>query len=190
MSWCVAAQLARRSSPASHCTGTPFAGYRWEREIITLAVHWYCSYRLSAANMCDLLAERGLDVSARTALARALGYAVTAEATLSDTGPNATLARPGLTALLGLLATGAVAAVIVHTLDRLARPQSLALEALLTELRRRAVPLDIARAPKEYWYDPAAGTLLSDAQAVAAASREEWRPPEYIIIPREYDEAR
>ena len=129
-------------------------------------------------------------VAACQALARALGYAVTAEATLSDTGPNATLARPGLTALLGLLATGAVAAVIVHTLDRLARPQSRALEALLTELRRRAVPLYVARAPKGYWYDPATGTLLSDAQAVAAASREEWRPPEYIIVPREYDEAR
>ena len=30
-------------------TGTPFASYRWERDIITLAVHWSCSYRLSAA---------------------------------------------------------------------------------------------------------------------------------------------
>ncbi len=49
-------------------TGTPFAGYRWERDIIALAVHWYCSYRLSAANVRDLLAERGLDVSARTVL--------------------------------------------------------------------------------------------------------------------------
>ena len=49
-------------------TGTPFASYRWERDIIALAVHWYCSYRLSAANVRDLLAERGLDVSARTVL--------------------------------------------------------------------------------------------------------------------------
>src|SRR5918992_253142 len=49
-------------------TGTPFAGYRWEQDIIALAVHWYCSYRLSAANVRDLLAERGLDVSARTVL--------------------------------------------------------------------------------------------------------------------------
>jgi transposase-like protein len=49
-------------------TETPFAGYRWERDIIALAVHWYCSYRLSAANVRDLLAERGIDVSARTVL--------------------------------------------------------------------------------------------------------------------------
>jgi transposase-like protein len=49
-------------------TGTPFAGYRWPRAIITLAVHWYCGYRLSAANVVALLAERGIDVSARTIL--------------------------------------------------------------------------------------------------------------------------
>ena len=49
-------------------TGTPFAGFRWPRAIITLAVHWYCSYRLSAANVVTLLAERGIDVSARTVL--------------------------------------------------------------------------------------------------------------------------
>src|SRR5688572_15941224 len=49
-------------------TATPFAGFRWPREIITLAVHWYCSFRLSAANVRDLLAERGIDVSARTIL--------------------------------------------------------------------------------------------------------------------------
>jgi transposase-like protein len=49
-------------------TATPFAGFRWPRAIITLAVHWYCSYRLSAANVAALLAERGIDVSARTVL--------------------------------------------------------------------------------------------------------------------------
>ncbi len=49
-------------------TATPFAGYRWPRAIITLAVHWYCSYRLSAANVVALLAERGIDISARTVL--------------------------------------------------------------------------------------------------------------------------
>ncbi len=49
-------------------TGTPFAGFRWPRAIITLAVHWYCSFRLSAANLVALLAERGIDVSARTVL--------------------------------------------------------------------------------------------------------------------------
>src|SRR5919202_635529 len=49
-------------------TGTPFAGYRWPREIIVLAVHWYCSFRRAAANVVELLAERGVDVSARTVL--------------------------------------------------------------------------------------------------------------------------
>src|SRR5687767_8730562 len=38
-------------------TGTPFAGYRWPREIIALTVHWYCSFRLAAANVVELLAR-------------------------------------------------------------------------------------------------------------------------------------
>jgi IS6 family transposase len=49
-------------------TGTPFAGHRWPREIIVTAVRWYCRFRLSAADVRDLLAERGVDVSARTVL--------------------------------------------------------------------------------------------------------------------------
>ncbi|MGH2350368.1 MAG: IS6 family transposase [Chloroflexota bacterium] len=50
-------------------TGTPFAKYRWPLEIITTAVRWYCRFRLSAADVRDLLAERGVDVSDRTVLA-------------------------------------------------------------------------------------------------------------------------
>jgi IS6 family transposase len=50
-------------------TGTPFAGYRWPLEVITTAVRWYFRYRLSAADVRDLLAERRIDVSARTVLA-------------------------------------------------------------------------------------------------------------------------
>jgi transposase, IS6 family len=50
-------------------TGTPFAGYRWPQEVITTAVRWYFRYRLSAADIRDLLAERRIDVSARTVLA-------------------------------------------------------------------------------------------------------------------------
>ena len=119
-------------------------------------------------------------------LAVELGYTVTDEATLTETGPGTTVARPGLTALLGLLAHGRVGAVIVYTLDRLARPESKPLEALLKELRRREIPLYVAKIPNGYWYDPATGTLANDPEAVAAASREEWRPPEYII-PREDD---
>jgi IS6 family transposase len=50
-------------------TGTPFAGHRWPLEVIITAVGWYFRYRLSAANVRDLLAERRIDVSARTILA-------------------------------------------------------------------------------------------------------------------------
>jgi transposase-like protein len=49
-------------------TATPFAGYRWPMEIITMAVRWYCQFRLSLANVRDLLAERHIAVSARTIL--------------------------------------------------------------------------------------------------------------------------
>ena len=49
-------------------TGTPFAGHRWPQEVIVTAVRWYCRFRLSAADVRDLLAERGVDVSARTVL--------------------------------------------------------------------------------------------------------------------------
>ncbi len=49
-------------------TGTPFAGHRWPREVIVTAVRWYLRFRLSAADVRDLLAERGVDVSARTVL--------------------------------------------------------------------------------------------------------------------------
>ena len=49
-------------------TGTPCAGHRWPQEVIVTAVRWYLRYRLSAADVRDLLAERGVDVSARTVL--------------------------------------------------------------------------------------------------------------------------
>jgi transposase, IS6 family len=52
-------------------TGTPFTGHRWPLEVITAAVRWYFRYRLSAADVRDLLAERSIGVSARTVLARA-----------------------------------------------------------------------------------------------------------------------
>ena len=49
-------------------TGTPFAGHRWPQEVIVTAVRWYCRFRLAAADVRDLLAERGVDVSTRTVL--------------------------------------------------------------------------------------------------------------------------
>jgi transposase-like protein len=47
-------------------TDTPFTNYRWPRDVIVMAVRWYFCYRLSAANVRNLLAERGLDVSRQT----------------------------------------------------------------------------------------------------------------------------
>lgn len=124
-------------------------------------------------------------LAAGRALAEELGYTVTDETTLSDTGPGTRMARPGLTALLGLLAKGQADALIVYTLDRLGRPESELLDALLKELRRRDVPLYIAGIARGYRYDPTTGALTHDPGEVAAANREDWRRPEYIIIPRE-----
>ena len=45
-----------------------FSGYRWPADVILTAVRWYASYPLSAAQVMQLLAERHLDVSARTVL--------------------------------------------------------------------------------------------------------------------------
>ncbi len=49
-------------------TGTPFAGQRWPQGVIVTAVRWYPRFRLSAADVRDMLAKRGVDVSARTIL--------------------------------------------------------------------------------------------------------------------------
>jgi transposase-like protein len=45
-----------------------FAGYRWPPDVILMAVRWYCSLPLSAVQVVRLLAERSIDVSARTVL--------------------------------------------------------------------------------------------------------------------------
>jgi IS6 family transposase len=47
-------------------TGTPFSGYRFPPDIIALAVRWYLRYRLSYADVAELLAERGVQVDAST----------------------------------------------------------------------------------------------------------------------------
>jgi IS6 family transposase len=49
-------------------TGTPFAGYRLPREVIVMAVRWYGRFRLSLRDVCELLAERGVDVAPSTAM--------------------------------------------------------------------------------------------------------------------------
>jgi IS6 family transposase len=45
-----------------------FSGYRWPPDVILMAVRWYCSLPLSAAQVVRLLAERNIDISARTVL--------------------------------------------------------------------------------------------------------------------------
>ena len=47
-------------------TGTPFSGYRFPPDIIALAVRWYLRYRLSYAEVAELLDERGVRVDAST----------------------------------------------------------------------------------------------------------------------------
>jgi len=47
-------------------TATPFSGYRFPPDISALAVRWYLRFRLSYADVAELLAERGLRVDAST----------------------------------------------------------------------------------------------------------------------------
>ena len=47
-------------------SATPFSGYRFPSDVIALAVRWYLRYRLSYADVAELLAERGIGVDAST----------------------------------------------------------------------------------------------------------------------------
>lgn len=47
-------------------SGTPFENHRWPRDVILMAVRWTFRFRLSAANVRDLLAEHGMDVTRQT----------------------------------------------------------------------------------------------------------------------------
>jgi transposase-like protein len=49
-------------------SGSAFSGYRWPAEVILAAMRWYLRYPLSARQVAELPAERGIDVSARTVL--------------------------------------------------------------------------------------------------------------------------
>src|SRR5262249_19036378 len=77
-------------------SGTPFAGFRWPLELILTAVRWYFRYRLSLADVRDLLAERGIDVSARTELSWGHRF-----------GPPLAAAAPPAAARRGVLAAAA-----------------------------------------------------------------------------------
>jgi IS6 family transposase len=66
----------RQGRPIHQCRGcrrrctarsaTPFAGYRFPPDIIALAVRWYLRFRLSYADVAELLAERGVRADAST----------------------------------------------------------------------------------------------------------------------------
>lgn len=47
-------------------SATPFSGYLFPPEVIALAVRWYLRYRLSYADVAELLAERGVRVDPST----------------------------------------------------------------------------------------------------------------------------
>jgi transposase-like protein len=47
-------------------SSSAFAGYRFPPDIIALAVRWYLRYRLSYADLAELLAERGIHVDPST----------------------------------------------------------------------------------------------------------------------------
>jgi IS6 family transposase len=42
----------------------PFRGHRFPKDVILLAVRWYCRYPLSYRDVRDMLAERGIMVDA------------------------------------------------------------------------------------------------------------------------------
>src|SRR5262245_63255965 len=47
-------------------SATPFSGYQFPPDVIALAVRWYLRYRLSYADVAELLAERGVRVDPST----------------------------------------------------------------------------------------------------------------------------
>jgi transposase-like protein len=71
-------------------TGTPFAGHSWPQEVIVTAERRERRDRRTAADVRDLLVERGVDVSARTVL-----YWVQKFAPLLARAGRRAAARPG-----------------------------------------------------------------------------------------------
>ena len=49
-------------------SASAFSGYRWPPDVIVMAVRWYCSLPLLAAQVVRLRAERNSDISALTVL--------------------------------------------------------------------------------------------------------------------------
>jgi hypothetical protein len=56
------------SSGLHHASSGAFSGYPWPAEVLVMVVRWCLSYSLSARQITELLAERGINVSAQTVL--------------------------------------------------------------------------------------------------------------------------
>jgi hypothetical protein len=52
----------RETGPVADCCSSAFAGFRFPREVIAVAVRWYLRYGLSYRDVEELLAERGIRV--------------------------------------------------------------------------------------------------------------------------------
>ena len=59
-------QCQRRRRRFTALTDTPFSGHRFPPEVIGLAVRWYLRFRLTLADVAELLAERGIHVDPST----------------------------------------------------------------------------------------------------------------------------
>jgi hypothetical protein len=59
---CVGRSDWRQTCPMTSVAASAFAGYRFPREVISVAVRWYLRYSLSYRDVEELLAERGVDV--------------------------------------------------------------------------------------------------------------------------------
>ncbi len=55
-------QVGRDTDPMTSSSASAFAGFRFPREVISVAVRWYLRYGLSYRDVEELLAERGVDV--------------------------------------------------------------------------------------------------------------------------------
>ena len=62
-------QLHRRTGCSRRVaarTGSAFGGYRFPDDVIALTVRWYLRFRLSYADLAEMLAERGVAVDLST----------------------------------------------------------------------------------------------------------------------------
>jgi IS6 family transposase len=62
MSVALTGRRGRETGPVTDCRSSAFAGYRFPREVIAVAVRWYLRYGLSYRDVEELLAERGIRV--------------------------------------------------------------------------------------------------------------------------------